>query len=461
MRVFRQALGPVSGRLRAGLAALLLVFLAAVPPARAAPRPVLLIEIDGAIGVATAEFLEKALAEARAREAAALVVRLDTPGGLVTSTRVMIKAILGSPTPVILWVAPAGARAASAGTYLSYAAHVAAMAPGTHLGAATPIALGAPPAPPSREPGREGERPAAGDAAERKVLNDAIAYLRALAQLRGRDAEWAEAAVEKAATLTAEEAAAKGVVDFLAGTVEELLEKADGRLVKMAEGERVLVLRGAPVETLEPGLRLRVLQAIADPNIAFVLLLIGVYGILFEFWNPGTFVPGIVGGIALFLALAALSVLPVQMAGVALLLLGVALMVAEAFTPGIGILGLGGLLAFAAGAFFLFDPAAADFDLRVAWPVVIAATGVSALLLMGVLGAAMGARRRRVVSGAEAMLGAEGEVVAWEDGRGRVRVQGELWEARASRPLSPGTPVRVVERKGLVLGVEPIGEERA
>jgi membrane-bound serine protease (ClpP class) len=427
--------------------------------AREPAGPVLVVEIDGAIGVAAAEFLDKAMAEARARDAAALVLRLDTPGGLVTSTRVMIKAILASPTPVILWVAPAGARAASAGTYLSYAAHVAAMAPGTHLGAATPIALGAPPSP-SREPGRDGERPPAGDAAERKVLNDAIAYLRALAQLRGRDVEWAEAAVEKAATLTAEEAAARGVVDVLAGTLEALLDQAHGRTVKMAEGERVLELRGRPVETLDAGLRLRVLQAIADPNIAFILLLVGVYGILFEFWNPGTFVPGILGGISLFLALAALSVLPVQMAGVALLLLGVALMVAEAFTPGIGILGLGGLAAFAAGALFLFDPAAADVDLRIALPVVIAATGVSALLLMGVLGAALGARRRKVVSGAEAMLGAEGEVVAWDGGEGRIRVQGEVWAARAAGPLRPGTAVRVRERKGLVLTVEPIAEGR-
>lgn len=433
----------------------LLLGLAGPSVAREPTGPVLLIEVDGAIGVAAAEFLDRALAEARARDAAALVLRLDTPGGLVTSTRVIIRAILGSPTPVILWVAPAGARAASAGTYLSYAAHVAAMAPGTHLGAATPIALGPAPSP-SREPGRDGEQAPAGGAAERKVLNDAIAYLRSLAQLRGRDAEWAEAAVERAATLTAEEAVARNVVDFLAATIEELLEKAHGRTVAMAEGERVLSLRGRSVETVEPGLRLRVLQAIADPNIAFILLLVGVYGILFEFWNPGAFVPGILGGISLLLALAALSVLPVQLAGVGLLLLGIALMVAEAFSPGIGILGIGGLVAFAAGAFFLFDPAAADFDLRVAWPVLIAASGVSALLLLGVLGAAMGARRRRVMSGSEAMLGAEGEVVAWEGGEGRVRVLGEVWTARAVRPLPPGTPVRVTERKGLMLGVEPI-----
>ncbi|MDW8371710.1 MAG: NfeD family protein, partial [Geminicoccaceae bacterium] len=441
-------------RQRAGgprIGALLLLFLGLAfgqpALAREPAGPVLVIEIDGAIGVASAEFLEQALAEARARDAAALVMRLDTPGGLVTSTRVMIKAILGSPVPVILWVAPAGARAASAGTYLAYAAHLAAMAPGTHLGAATPIALGAPPVAP-REPGRDGERPAAGEAAERKALNDAIAYLRALAQLRGRDAEWAQAAVEQAATLTAEEAVARGVVELLAGSLAELLDKAHGRTVRMAEGERVLALRDRPVETLDPGLRLKVLQVIADPNIAFVLLLVGVYGILFEFWNPGTFVPGVLGGIALFLALAALSVLPVQMAGVGLLLLGIALMVAEAFTPGIGILGLGGLVAFAAGAFFLFDPAAADFDLRVTLPVVIAATGVSALLLMGVLGAALGARRRRVVFGAEAIVGAEGQVIDWQGDQGRVRVEGELWEARAARPLGPGTTVRVAGRKG-------------
>lgn len=451
-------------RLRAGAIATLCCFLGLLvaPAASALAReplgPVVVIEIEGAVGVASAEFLDKAVAEARARDAAALVLRLDTPGGLVTSTRAMIKAILGSPVPVLLWVAPSGARAASAGTYLAYAAHLAAMAPGTHLGAATPIALGAPPVAP-REPGREGERPAPGDAAERKALNDAIAYLRALAQLRGRNAEWARAAVEEAATLTAEEAVARGVVELLADSLDELLDKAHGRTVRLAEGERLLALRDRPVETLDPGLRLKVLQAIADPNIAFILLLVGVYGILFEFWNPGTFVPGVLGGISLFLALAALSVLPVQMAGVGLLLLGIALMVAEAFTPGIGVLGLGGLAAFAAGAFFLFDPAAADFDLRVALPVLIAATAVSALLLMGVLGAALGARRRRVVYGAEAIPGAEGEVVAWEGEHGRVRVEGELWEARAARPLAPGTPVRVAGRKGLVLTVEPIAEK--
>ncbi len=447
----------IAGLLSPGRLLAALLLLVAAWPVRAGQGPVLAIEIEGAIGVAAAEQLERAIAEAKERAAAALLIRLDTPGGLVTSTRTMIKAILGSPVPVILWVAPAGARAASAGTYLSYAAHVAAMAPGTHLGAATPIALGGPPGRPS-EPDRD--RPAGPDAAERKVLSDAVAYIRSLAQLRGRDAEWAEKAVTEAATLTAEEAASRGVVDFLAASIEEVLEKAHGRTVRMAVGEQQLDVAGRPVETLDPGFRLRVLQAIADPNIAFILLLVGVYGILFEFWNPGTFVPGIVGGIALLTALAALSVLPVQMAGVALLLLGIALMVAEAFTPGVGILGIGGLAAFVAGSLLLFDPAAADFDLRVALPVVVAATAVSALLLMGVLGAAMRARGRKVMSGAEAMLGAEGRVETWEDGQGRVRVMGELWDARAARRLAPGTPVRVIGRKGLLLTVEPITEDR-
>lgn len=456
MRFFRHAALSLARPAVHRLLAFLVVLTAPVLALRAAERPVLVIEIDGAIGVAAAEQLDRALAEAAAREAAALVLRLDTPGGLVASTRVMIKAILASKTPVILWVAPAGARAASAGTYLSYAAHVAAMAPGTHLGAATPIALGPPPVRPP-EPGSE--PPATDDVAEMKALNDAVAYLRSLAQLRERNAEWAEAAVREAATLTAEEAAAKGVVDFLAASLAELLARSDGRVVRMAEGERRLELADRPIESSDPGLRLRILQAIADPNIAFLLLLVGVYGIVFEFWNPGTFVPGILGGISLFLALAALSVLPVQMAGVALLLLGVALLVAEAFAPGFGILGLGGLVAFAAGALFLFDPAAADFDLRVGLPIVIAATAVSGVLLVGVLGAAIGARRRRVVSGAEAMVGAEGEVVEFAGERGRVRVMGEVWEARARQPLAPGTPVRVVARKGLVVSVEPLGEK--
>jgi membrane-bound serine protease (ClpP class) len=436
-------------------------------------RAVLLLDIKGAIGVVSAEQLTKALKRAAATGAQAVVVRMDTPGGLLSSTREMIHAILASPVPVVMYVAPNGSRAASAGTYLMYAAHVAAMAPSTHLGAATPISLSPglpgspPPSPPPQEPtpGKDKESkdkdgkdkpPADGKTAqERKVINDAIAYIRSLAELRGRNADWAEKAVRDAATLTASAALKEGVIDLVAGDVADLLAKIDGRVVKTQAGEVRLETSGRQVVELKPDWKTQIMQVISDPNIALILMTIGIYGILFEFWHPGTMIPGVVGAICLIVGLTALSVLPVNYAGLALLLLGIALMAAEAFLPSFGVVGLGGIAAFAIGALFLFDPEQSDIPIRASWQVIAGLTALSATLSLGVLGFALRARRRPVLTGAEQMLDASGEVVHWAGGQGRVRVHGEIWAAQSGAMLTVGQKVRVTGRSGLILTVEP------
>jgi membrane-bound serine protease (ClpP class) len=434
-------------------------------PVGGEPAPVVVVDIKGPIGVGIGHLVEQAFQRARAENAGLIVLRLDTPGGLVTVTRDIVGSILRSPIPVAVYVAPSGARAASAGTYMTYAAHVAAMAPGTHLGAATPVQMGAPGAPspsPARrddDKSRDGEGAQPGTAMERKVLNDAIAWLRGLAQLRGRNVEWADKAVRDAATLTAEEARRENVIDVVASNIDDLLRRVDGRVVETADGKRTLATRHARAIFVDPDWKTRLITVVTDPNIAFILLMIGVYGIIFEFWSPGLAGPGIVGAICLVVGLMALSVLPLNFAGVALLVLGIAMMGIEAFTPGFGILGLGGIVAFGIGGLFLFDPAGADIDFAVAWPVVVAAAATNLLLLVGLLGMVVRVRGRKVVTGAEEMIGLEGEVLDWHDGRGRVRVHGEVWSARAETPLAAGTRVRVDRRDGLTLHVGSVARE--
>jgi membrane-bound serine protease (ClpP class) len=448
-------------------AALLVVlagcFLVAGPPASGQVEvggAILLVDVKGAIGFVSSAQISKAVQRAEADKASAVIVRMDTPGGLLTSTREMIQTILGSRVPIIMYVAPSGARAASAGTYLLYAAHVAAMAPGTHLGAATPISL-APPAMPGQQPtkpsqGSDEKKDAdPAGAAERKSLNDAIAYIRSLAQLRDRNADWAEKAVREAATLTAMEAAKERVIDVVASDIEGLLSSVNGKVVTTAAGEVRLETRGREVVAIETDWKMRLMSAIADPNIAIILLMIGIYGIIFEFWSPGAIVPGVVGGISLIVALTALSVLPVNFAGLALLLFGIGLMVAEAFSPGFGIAGLGGIVAFAIGALFLFDPSESDVPIAVSWQLIAGLAVLSAGFFAGVLGFALKARQRPVATGAEQLIGMNGEVVSWSGSEGRVRVHGEIWSARSEQVITAGHKVRVVGRTGLQLSVEP------
>jgi membrane-bound serine protease (ClpP class) len=428
-------------------------------PAGATPSPengiVVVAEVKGAIGVSTVRLVSDAIADARRRDARGLVVRLDTPGGLVSATRDIIQHMLASPVPVIIYVAPGGARAASAGTFLVYAAHLAAMAPGTNIGAATPVQLGGIPGIPSPAGPKDEDKdaPAGGTAAERKALNDTIAMLRSLAQLRGRNIEWAEKAVKDAATLTATDALKEGVIEVVARDVNELLDAIDGRKVVVANVERTLETRGAATAAFEPNWRIRLLGVISDPNVAFILLLVGFYGIVLEFFNPGGLVAGVVGAISLLLALTALSALPVQYAALGLIVLGMALIVAEAFAPGFGVLGIGGVIAFIAGSLFLFDPSGSDIDLSVSLPLILAAAAISVALALFVLGAALRAQRRPTATGAEEMIGSVAEVVDWTGQKGRVRIHGEIWFARADRAFAPQDAVRVVRREGLTLVV--------
>lgn len=457
---------------RAGLIArvamLALAALTAADSGRAQPvppeaSPVLLIEVKGAIGVATSAYIARGLELAQKRDAALVVLRLDTPGGLVTSTRDIIESILGSAVPVAVYVAPSGARAASAGTYIVYASHIAAMAPGTHLGAATPVSLGGPPGVPSpadreRRPGGDKGDNAPTDsssAMERKIINDAAAYLRSLAQLRGRNADFAEKAVRSAETMTAEEARDAQVIDLLAASLTDFMAAIDGRRVTVAGGaERTLATKEAPVETIVPDWRTIIIGVITDPNVAYLLMLAGIYGIAFEIWNPGVVFPGVIGGISLLLALAAFAVLPVSYAGASLIVLGIALMIAEAFTPGVMALGIGGLIAFVVGSIFLFDPGDIGIAFGVSWPTIAAAAATSGAFFFLVLGFALRARRQPVVTGIEEMIGSRGQVLDWTGTTGHIHLHGEVWQARAGVSLAPGTAVRVARLDGLTAVVE-------
>jgi membrane-bound serine protease (ClpP class) len=446
-------------RLRAFLP-LLLIVLGLGSAASQPAAPVIVADVKGAIGVGATGFIQRTIDRARTHNATLLVFQLDTPGGLVSSTRDIISAMLASPVPIAVYVAPSGARAASAGTYIAYASHVSAMAPGTHLGAATPVSMGGMPGTPEREPAkrREGDKSTPADdstAMERKVLNDAVAYIRSLAQLRGRNADWAERAVRGGETLTADEALREKVIDIVATDLADLLAKIDGRKVNVAAGERVLATKGAAIVTLTPDWRDRILTVITDPSIAYLLLIIGFYGIIFEFWSPGFVAPGVIGAISLLLGLAALSVLPVNYAGLALILLGIALMTAEHFTPGIGVLGIGGLVAFVAGSIFLFEPTEGGDEFSVPLPLIAVTSLTAAGLFLFVLGSALRGRKAAIVSGVEDMIGARAQVIDWTQQNGRVRFRGELWNARANATFGAGDAVRVAAVDGLTLVVEP------
>jgi membrane-bound serine protease (ClpP class) len=433
------------------------VAVAQAPPA-AATAPVVVIGIDGAIGAASADHLHRALAQAAKVHAQLAVLQLDTPGGLDSAMRGIVKDILASNVPVAVFVAPNGARAASAGTYILYASHIAAMAPATNLGAATPVALGMPGAPnPAEAPPASGPAsgaPAAADTMSAKRNADAAAYLRGLAQLRGRNAEWAERAVRESVSLAAPDALKLGVIDLVAQDVPDLLRQLDGREIRIAAGRSVLLATaGAPQIAIEADWRTRLLAVIADPNMALLLMMIGIYGLLFEFANPGFVLPGVAGAISLLLALFALQVLPVNYAGLALILLGIGFFVAEAFVPSYGTLGLGGIVAFASGAVLLIDSEAPGFGVS---PVLIAVLTVgSAAFVIGVAGMAAKARRRPIVSGATSLVGAAGELVEFAGGEGWALVHGEHWKVHGSGALRPGDRVRVIGTRGALLEVGP------
>jgi membrane-bound serine protease (ClpP class) len=426
-------------------------------PAEAAERAVVL-DVKGVIGPAIADYVVRELRAATPNDVGIVVLRMNTPGGLDTSMREIVSAILASAVPVATFVAPGGARAASAGTYIAYASAIAAMAPGTNIGAATPIQLSANPfqssggSEPKQQQQSKPDEPE--DTETRKIVNDAVAYIRSLATVNGRNADWAADAVRSAVSLPASEALTLHVIDAIADDVPDLLRNIDGRTVTVAGKSQRLATAGLEVVMVPPDWRTELLGLITNPNVAFVLMLIGVYGLILEFFNPGAVAPGLVGAICLVVALYALALLPINYAGVALVLFGIGLMIAEVHIGAFGAIGVGGIVAFVIGALMMFPAGVPGFTLSTA--VVTAAAVGSAVLLLLVLAALLRTRKRPIATGTEALIGAEGEAVSWRGAEGRVRVKGEIWRARAGAPLEAGTAIKVVSRDGLVLLVESL-----
>lgn len=418
------------------------------------PKAVIL-EIEGVIGPATSDYVKRNMEKATNQGVSLVVLRMDTPGGLDSSMRQIIRNILDSRVPVVSYVSPSGARAASAGTYILYASHVATMAPATNLGAATPVQISTPMSP--QTPEQKNKEPKSGDSMQQKIINDASAYIRGLAEMRGRNAEWAEKAVREAASLTATEALKLNVINFIATDLSDLLSQIDGLKLNVLGQEITLETKGMLVERVAPDWRSRLLAIISDPNIAYVLMMIGLYGLIYELANPGMILPGVVGAICLLLALFAFQVLPINYAGLALILIGIGFMVAEIFVPSFGALGIGGVVAFVFGSVILLDSDVPGY--QVSWPLIGTFALSSAGFFMFVIKMMLRARRQPVVSGEEELIGSVGEVLEdFSQGKGRIRLHSESWRAQSRQPVKRGQQVKVVSRNGLVLQVEPTTE---
>lgn len=397
----------------------------------------ILMDMTGPIGPATQDYFQRSLEYAEKNHATVLIIRLDTPGGLETSMHEINKLILASPIPIVSFVAPSGARAASAGTYILYASHIAAMAPGTNLGAAAPVSLG-------------GENLEKNVTMDKKVKNDASAYIRSLADLRGRNKIWAEQAVRQAVSLSAGEALKLKVIDIVAVDVPDLLRQINNHTIQLQNKTSTLQTTNMTLQTYQPDWRYQFLSILTNPSLAYILLLIGIYGLFFEFSNPGFILPGIVGVIALLLALYALQLLPVNYAGFALLLLGIACMAAEIYISSFGILGIGGIIAFVTGSILLLDTNVPGFS--IAWQLILFMSLISAGFFLMLISLAVRSTRKKIVSGREELLGSIGTVI----GDNLVRIHGEIWQARSTHSLSVGQTIRVTQLQGLIVTVEPV-----
>jgi membrane-bound serine protease (ClpP class) len=426
---------------RAAVAGLGLLLLVAAAPVAAAAQGVATIQIDGVISPVTLRLVEMALTRAQADKAHALVIQLDTPGGLERSMRAICQRLLNAEIPVVVWVGPTGARAASAGVFITLAANVAAMAPATNIGAAHPVAVGG---------GVDKE-------SMRKIENDAAAFVRSIAVERGRDADWAEKAVRESVSITEREALKLRVIDVIADSIPDLLTKIDGRTVKTSKGTVTLATKGAVAKPIAIGLRDRFLNVITDPNVAYVLMMLGTLGLIFELSNPGAVLPGVVGGISLILAFFAFQSLPINFAGMLLILFAIVLFIAEVKVVSHGVLAIGGVVAMALGSLMLYDEPEAGF--RVSWLVIIPTVAVTAGIFIFALTAGVRALSRRPQLGAEALVGATGTALGTLAGEGQIKLQGEIWRAVTDRPIPDGTPVRVIGVDGLTLRV--VGTEAA
>ncbi|PYN57644.1 MAG: hypothetical protein DMD94_03600 [Candidatus Rokuibacteriota bacterium] len=436
MNPARVCLRPPS--VRAGLMALATIIAMLLPVAVwAAPAPVATIEIEGVINPVTLRLVGLAIDRAQAERAQALVILLDTPGGLERSMRAIVQRMMNAEVPVVVFVAPTGARAASAGVFITMAGHVAAMAPATNIGAASPVSVGG---------------GGADKTMMKKVENDAAAFIRTVAIERGRNADWAEKAVRQAVAVTEREALKLNVIDLVADSLPDLLGKIDGRTIKLPKGPVTLATKGAPVRPIEIGFRDRFLNVITDPNVAYVLMMLGMLGLFFELSNPGVILPGIIGGISLILAFFAFQSLPINYAGLLLILFGIVLLVAEIKIVSHGVLAIGGMISMALGSLMLFDSPEVGF--RVSWWVIAPTVGATAGLFLFVVAAGVRALGRPPATGVEGLVGKTAIVRERLAPEGQVMVSGEIWRAVAQgEPLEPGAQVRIVSVDGLTLKV--------